>query len=184
MKTLLSALPLCCLLLPTVLAGEYKIAKDVVIYEATVAETKIKVVASERPYDPARPKTAAMINRSEDGKQPFKPATVDGKEVVGTDSNLPPVDYPQLDRLSVLFGGKEVSVRQDMLHRVFNPDLSEKTAVFDPGYAGTIVSVSRDAKCVIVDLGVGDGGGSTTTKFIISIDGKVTTRSPQRPGDP
>lgn len=68
-----------------------------------------------------------------------------------------------------------------LLHRVFLPHLTRDPGKFTNEYADTIIGVSADGKCVIVDLVVGDGGGTASTVFVINADGTVTTEYPQRP---
>lgn len=159
---------------------EWKIETDVVIFEAVVSGTPIKVVISEKAFDPAKHKTTEPNTRGTEDDPIWIPATVDGRPVLGTDSTLPPMGFPQLSSIVVHFGEKKVEVPPSLMSNVFNPHDSTD---FSTEYAHTIISVSSDAKCVLIDLGVGDGGGSTTAFFAVSADGKSTTEHPQRPGE-
>jgi len=174
------------LLLPVLLispafAGEkWTLQNDVILYEAVVNKTSIKILASERAFDPSLHKTTGLRNTGSENDPQWHSATVDGKPVVGTDQTLPPKGLPQLSRLTVFFGDKAVNVPRSLMNHVFLPHL-ENSGRFKADYADTIVSVSSDGKCVIVDLGVGDGGGTSTYAFTIQSDGKVVAGTPQRP---
>lgn len=159
---------------------EWKIQTDIVIYEAVVSGTPIKVVISEKAFDPTKHKTTEPSKRGTEDDPIWIPATIDGKPVIGTDSTLPPEGFPQLGRIVVHFGKKKVEVPSSLMSNVFNPHDSTD---FTTEYAHTVISVSSDAKCVLIDLGVGDGGGSSTTFFAVSADGKSTTERPERPGE-
>jgi hypothetical protein len=177
-------LPIVALLLsfvPFCSAETWPIDKDVVIYEGTVAGTSIRVEASERAFDPAAHRTTDLRNAGTEKEPNWIGATIDGTPVIGTDQTLPPKGFPQLDRLTIFFGDKKVDVPRKLLHRVFLPHLSHDPGKFTNVYADTIISISTDAKCVIVDLGVGDGGGTASTVFVINSDGAVTDEYPRRP---
>ncbi len=163
-------------------AETWPIDKDVVIFEGSAANTKIRIEASERPFDPALHKLTELHNAGTETEPNWMGATIDGSPVIGTDQTVPPKGLPQLDRLTVFFGDKKVDVPRKLLHRVFSPHLTHDPGKFTNEYADTIISISADAKCVIVDLGVGDGGGTAAVVFVISHDGTVTTEYPQRPG--
>jgi hypothetical protein len=160
---------------------EWKIRTDVVLYEAVVAETSIKVVVSEQGFDPDKHQTRELQNRGTEENPNWIGATVDGRPVLGTDQTLPPKGFPQLARLVVHFGDRQVEVPTSLTSNVFLPHLRDP-GVFTLLEADSIVSVSTDAKCVLIDLGVGDGGGTTSAFFAVSADGKSTTEPPRRPG--
>lgn len=159
---------------------KWKIRTDVVIYEAVVAATLIKVVVSEQAFDPSKHKTTELENRGTEEKPNWLGATIDGRPAIGTDQTLPPKGVPQLARIVVHFGDRKVEVPASLTSNVFLPRLHEP-GVFTLTEADSIVSVSADAKCVLIDLGVGDGGGTATTFFAVSADGKSTTEPPRRP---
>jgi hypothetical protein len=163
-------------------AETWPIDKDVVIFDGVVASTKIRIEASERPFDPSAHKLTNLHNAGTEKEPNWQGATIDGLPVIGTDQTVPPEGLPQLDRLTVFFGDKKVDVPRKLLHRVFSPHLTHDPGRFTNEYADTIISISADAKCVIIDLGVGDGGGTASTVFVISADGNTTTEYPERPG--
>lgn len=165
---------------PALAEQEWKIQKDVVIYEAVVSGEKVKVVVSEQAFDPSKHKTTELKNQGTDEKPNWTGATVDGKAVVGTDQTLPPKGLPQLARIVVHFGDHEVEVPAALLSNVFLPHLSNP-GVFTIHGGDTIISVSSDARCVMIDFGVGDGGGTSSAFFAVSKDGKATAERPGRP---
>ncbi len=167
--------------IPNVLAEqEWKIREDVLIYEAVVSKTSIKVVVSEQAFDPSRHKTTELKNQGTEENPNWVGATIDGRTVIGTDQTLPPKGLPQVSRIAVYFGDKKVEVPPALTCNVFLPHLSTP-GVFTIAMADTIISVSANAKCVLIDLGVGDGGGTSTAFFAISEDGKASTEPPRRP---
>ncbi|MCU0797117.1 MAG: hypothetical protein MUF31_14425 [Akkermansiaceae bacterium] len=159
---------------------EWPIRTDVVFYEAVVAGTPIKVVISEKAFDPTKHKTTEAENRGTEENPDWIGATVDGRPVIGTDQTLPPKGLPQLGRIVVHFGDRQVEVPESLTSNVFLPHLHEP-AVFNLRDANSIVSISADGKCVQIDLGVGDGGGAGTAFFAVSADGKSTSQQPRRP---
>lgn len=159
---------------------EWKIRTDVVFYEAVVAGKPVKVVISEQAFDPAKHRTTEAENRGTEENPDRVGATVDGKPVIGTDQTLPPKGLPQLGRIVVHFGDRKVEVPASLTSHVFLPHLHDP-GVFSLEHAGSVVSVSADAKCVLIELGAGDGGGTSTAFFAVSADGKSSTREPRRP---
>jgi hypothetical protein len=159
------------------LAFDY--AKDIVVYEGAVGSTKVKITASERPFSRAAHKTTDLHNAGSEDNPDWKPATVDGKEVVGTDQTLPKDGLPQLSALTVWFGDQKVSVPAEHLHHIFLPHLDGST--FKDDYIDTRVAFSSDGKALYLSLGVGDGGGTSTYDMLIRADGTVTTKPIQRP---
>lgn len=159
---------------------EWKIRTDVVFYEAIVAGTLIKVVMSEQAFDPSKHQTTPLENKGTEDDPDWAAATVDGRPVLGTDQTLPPTGFPQLARIVVHFGDRKVEVPSSLTSNVFLPHLREP-GVFGLDEADSIVSVSADARCVLIDLGVGDGGGTGTAFFAVSADGQSTTDPPRRP---
>jgi hypothetical protein len=164
----------------SVSAENWKIRKDVVVYEAVVSHRSIKVVVSEQAFDPSKHKTTELKNQGTEEKPNWIGATVDGRTVIGTDQTLPPRGLPQVARIVVYFGDKKVEVPQALTSNVFLPHL-HRPGVFTVARADSIISVSSDAKCVLIDLGVGDGGGTSTAFFAVSEDGKASTEPPARP---
>lgn len=159
------------------LAFDY--AKDFVVYEGAVGSTKVKITASERPFSRAAHKTTDLHNAGSEEKPDWKPATVDGRGVVGTDQTLPRDGLPQLSALTVWFGDRKVSVPDEHLHHIFLPHLD--AATFRDGYIDTLVAFSPDGKALYLSLGVGDGGGTSTYDLQVRADGTVTTKPIQRP---
>ena len=159
---------------------EWKIRKDVLIYEAVVSGIPIKVVISEQAFDASKHKTTELTNQGTEENPNWIGATIDGRTVIGTDQTLPPKGLPQVGQIVVYFGAKKVEVPPALTCNVFLPHL-RTPGVFTIAMADTIISVSADAKCVLIDLGVGDGGGTSTAFFAISEDGKASTEPPRRP---
>lgn len=159
---------------------EWKIRRDVVFYEAVVAGTPVKVVISEKAFDPEKHRTTELENRGTEENPDWIGATVDGKRVIGTDQTLPPKGLPQLAGIVVYFGERKVEVPAALTSHVFLPHLHDP-GVFTLRHAGGVVSVSSDAKCVRIELGVGDGGGTGTAFFAVSADGESTTKPPGKP---
>jgi len=157
---------------------EWKIDTDVVIYEAVVAGTQIKVVISEQAFNPDNHKITEPIKRGTEEAPIWVAATIDGRSVVGTDQTVPPKGLPQLARIVVHFGEQQVEVPDSLTSNVFIPHTSTD---FTVDHAASIISVSSDAKCVLIDLAVGDGGGTSSAFFAVSIDGKTSTQNPSRP---
>lgn len=175
---------LCAILLATVSSAmaeqEWKIRKDVLIYEGVVSGKTIKVVVSEQAFDPSKHKTTELRNQGTEENPNWVGATVDGRTVIGTDQTLPPKGLPQVGRIVVHFGDQKVEVPSALTRNVFLPHL-HSPGVFTIATADSIISVSADAKCVLIDLGVGDGGGTSTAFFAVSEDGKASTERPRRP---
>jgi hypothetical protein len=153
--------------------------KDAVIYEGTVGTTKVKITGSARPFSRASHKTTELRNAGTEEKQDWRSATVDGKQVVGTDQTLPADGVPQLSALIVWFGETRISVPDDHLHHVFLPSLS--AAKFSDDYVPTLVAFSADGQAVYISLKVGDGGGTGTYDLQIRADGTVSTKRIERP---
>ena len=162
-------------------AETWPIDKDIVIFDGSAAGTRILIEASEKPFEPADHELTDLHNAGTEQEPNWMGATIDGSPVIGTDQTVPPKGFPQLDRLTVFFGDRKVDVPKKLLHRVFSPHLSHDPARFTTEYADTIISISADAKCVIIDMGVGDGGGTASTVFAVRSDGSVTTEYPRRP---
>jgi hypothetical protein len=156
----------------------WKIETDVVIYEAVVAGTAIKVVISEQAFNPANHQITEPQKRGTEEDPIWVAATIDGKPVVGTDQTVPPKGLPQLARIVVYFGDKQVEIPASTTSHVFIPHDSTD---FSVDFADTIISVSSDAKCVLIDMAVGDGGGTSSAFFSVSADGKTSTKPPNRP---
>jgi hypothetical protein len=152
--------------------------KDVILYEGAAGTTKVKITASERPFSKTAHNTTELRNAGTEEKQDWRSATVDGKDVVGTDQTLPADGLPQLSALTVWFSEKKVSVPVEFLHHVFLPHL--RPAVFTGDYADTLVAISADGKSLFLSLGVGDGGGASTYDLQIRADGTVSTKSLNR----
>jgi len=163
------------------MAETWPIDKDVVIFDGSASGTKIRIEASEKPFQPADHKLTDLHNAGTEQEPNWIGATIDGSPVIGTDQTIPPKGLPQLDRLTVFFGDKKIDVPPKLLHRVFLPHLTHRPGTFTNEYADTIIGVSADAKCVIIDLSVGDGGGTASTVFVVSSDGTSTTEHPRRP---
>ena len=159
---------------------EWKIRKDVLIYEAVVSGRTIKVVVSEQAFDPSKHKTTELKNQGTEENPNWIGATIDGRTVIGTDQTLPPKGLPQVGQIAVYFGDKKVVVPPAMTCNVFLPHL-RTPGVFTIAMADSIISVSADAKCVLIDLGVGDGGGTSSAFFAVSEDGKASSEPPRRP---
>jgi hypothetical protein len=157
---------------------EWKIDTDVVIYEAVISGTTIKVMISEQAFNPDNHKITEPEKRGTAEDPIWVAATIDGKPVVGTDQTIPPKGLPQLARLVVYFGDKQVEVPPALMSHIFIPHDSTD---FDIDQADTIISVSSDAKCVLIDMAVGDGGGTSSAFFAVSVDGKTSTKQPSRP---
>ena len=153
--------------------------KDSVIYEGAAGETKVKITASTRPFTRADHRTTELRNVGSEEKQNWRSATVDGKQVVGTDQTLPEDGLPQLSALTVWFGDTKVTVPAEYLNHVFLPHT--RPAAIQNGFAHTLVAFSADAKAVLLSLGVGDGGCSATYDLLILADGTVSTSTVQRP---
>jgi hypothetical protein len=175
------------LLLTAMISGadgkeKWKIRKDLVIYESIVAGTKVKVVVSEQAFDPTKFRIAEKDNIGTN-KEPKYGPTIDSKPVVGnsveTENRVPPVGCPQLKSIVVHFGDVTVEVPPQLLNNVFFPRL-RSPGVFSLSYADSIVSVSSDAKCVQISIGVGEGGGQSTAFFAVSKDGRATEETPVR----
>ena len=167
--------------MPNALAEhEWKIQKDVVIYEAIVSGRSIKVVISEQPFDPNKHKTTELKNQGTEASPNWVGATIDGRTVIGTDQTLPPKGLPQIERLVVYFGDRKVEVPTALTCNVFLPHINNQ-GVFAIAWADSIISISSDGKCVLIDLGVGDGGGTSSAFFAVSEDGKSSTKPPRRP---
>jgi hypothetical protein len=157
----------------SVSAMAFDYPKDTVIYEGAVGTTKVKITGSARPFSRALHKTTELRNAGTEEKQDWRSATVDGKEVVGTDQTLPKDGLPQLSSLTVWFGEQRISVPAEFLHHVFLPRLDPAT--FAEAYISTIVAFSADGKALYLSLGVGDGGGAGTYDLRIRADGAVST---------
>jgi hypothetical protein len=158
---------------------EWNIRKDVLIYEAVVSGTPIKVIVSEQAFDPSKHKTTELTNKGTE-ENPNWIGAIDGRTVIGTDQTLPPKGLPQVGQIVVHFGAKKVEIPPALACNVFLPHL-RTPGVFTIAMADSIISVSADAKCVLIDLGVGDGGGTATAFFAVSEDGMASTEPPNRP---
>lgn len=175
-------LPLSFLLLGVAPGAEWKIRKDVVIYESVVSQSKIRVVVSEKAFDPTkhRIEERAKIGTAD---QPKWGPTIDFKPVVGnsveTEGRLPPAGSPQMGSIVVYFGDVAVEVPPQLLNNVFFPRL-RSPGKFTLEYADSIVAVSSDAKCVQISIGVGEGGGQAVAFFAVSSDGRATEKTPLR----
>ena len=178
MQTLLSILALLSTVSFSCGEQEWKIDTDVVIYEAVISGTAIKVVISEKAFNPDDHKITAPEKRGTAEDPIWVAATIDGMPVVGTDQTIPPKGLPQLARLVVHFGEKQVEVPPASMSHIFIP---HDTTDFNIDHADTIISVSSDAKCVLIDMAVGDGGGTSSAFFAVSADGKTSTKQPSRP---
>lgn len=163
--------------------GKWDLRKDLVIHEAIVAGTKVKVVVSEQAFDPTKHRLEEGMNIGTKEKPEWVGPTVDYKSVVGnsvaSEGGIPPAGCPQLKSIEVYFGDVLVEVPSQLLNNVFFPRLG-KPGVFSLDYADSIVSVSSDAQCVQISIGVGEGGGQSTAFFAVSKDGRATEQTPMR----
>jgi len=161
---------------------KYEIRKNVVIHESVVAGTKVKVTVSEQPFDPDKHRVSEKSNFGT-VENPRREPTVDLRPVIGnsveTEGSLPPAGCPQLSRVAVHFGDVVVEVPQQLLSNVFFARL-HSPGRFSLEYADSIVSVSSDAKCVLISLGVGEGGGQAEAFFAVSKDGQASDQRPTR----
>ncbi len=167
------------LALSTAQAAAFDYPEDVVLYEGAVAGTAVKVTASARPFSRAAHQTTELRNTGSEAQPNWRPATVDGRPVIGYDQTLPADGVPQLSALTVWFGLRKVSVPALHLHHVFLPHL--RPASIAKGHAHTLVAFSADAGAVAVSLGVGDGGASGTYDLLIMADGTISTEPVRRP---
>lgn len=178
-----------CIFVPLIFFGlsmargaEWKIRKDVLFHESVVAGTKIRLLVSEKPFDPTKHRTEERANIGTADKPKIGP-TIDFKPVIGnsveTEGRLPPAGCPQLGRIVVYFGDVAVDVPPQLLNNVFFPRL-QSPGRFSLEYADSIVAVSSDAKCVQISMGVGEGGGQAVAFFAVSRDGGVDEQPPVR----
>jgi hypothetical protein len=169
------------LLLATVSAGgaDQKKQRAHLIFSATVRKIPISIFIADRPFDPSKHRTTPHRIAGTEQEPEMKSATIDGREVIGTDQTLPTEGERQLSEVYVKFGDKRVDVPESLLTHVFLPQL--KPATFDQHYADTLVSVSADGKAVLISLHVGDGGGTTTYAIYVGMDGTCTNEEPERP---
>lgn len=151
----------------------------VILYEGAVAGREVRITASARPFSQAAHHTTELRNAGTEAQPDWRPATVDGKPVVGTDQTLPADGVPQLSELVVWFGAQKVAVPASHLRHVFVPHL--RPAIIEKGAADTLVAFSADGSTVLLSLGVGDGGGTGTYSLLITADGTVSTAPLQRP---
>jgi|GEM_PF-1680463 len=158
-------------------AAEKPASDPQLIFSAVVHGTAIKIYIATQPFDPSLYRTTPYTSK-EDGSD-WHHATIDGQEVIGTDGLLPKAGRSQLKSLYVMFGKKRVDLDPRLRNCVFNPCMA--TASFNQRYGGNIVSVSEDGQAVLISLGVGDTGASTTHTFYIGADGTTSDREPDRP---
>ena len=168
---------LACLVVVTASASDRKPSKPKCIFSAVVHDTPIAIFISVRPFDPSLHKTTPYTSK-ENGMDPH-PATVDGAEVIGSDGTLPPAGCPQLASLYVTFGKTRVDLPPRQRNRIFLPRVA--FASFDQNYGTNIISVSADGKAVLISLGVGDTGWTTSHTFYIGADGTCSDQELHRP---
>jgi hypothetical protein len=169
MKTLISTLVWVSAILVSAEPHEFK--KDFVIYEATVKGKTIKVFLSESPFEPKNYKITS-------GKESWP--KVNGRTVVGfgeTDANMM-TGLSHLTRLAISFDGHVVEAPKELIAHVFLP-CTETT--FDQSFRYGMVSISSDAKAVVVDIGVGDGAWSGHIAFTFTAKGTCSLGVPSPP---
>jgi len=153
MKTLISTLVLVSAILAP--AESYEFKKDFVIYEAVVKGKKITVFLSESPFEPEKHKITPKTMVGEGDNARLVWPKVDGHESAGfseTDTSIMK-GLPHLTRLAVSFDGSIVEAPKELISHVFSPDTD---TTFDGGRRCGMISISSDAKAVVVDLAVGE----------------------------
>ncbi len=168
MKTLICAITL---MLPVCAATEPReFKKDFVIYEATLNGKKITIFLSEAPFEPEKHKvTPSSVVGTGDNARAIWPM-VDGHEAAGfrdTDVSIMK-GISHLTRLAVSFDGKVVEAPKELIAHVFMPHTDTS---FDSGRRNGMISISSDAKAVVVDLAVGDAAWSGHQAFTFSAAG-------------
>ena len=155
---LLAALPVC-------ESGKKPAARR--MFSATVQNVPISVFIADRAFDPARHRTTPPRNAGTDEDPKWEPATVDGRDVVGTDE--PEAGDRQL---AVQFGKRRIDVPQRLIAHVFAPQLS--TAKFNEVGMTNTVTISADGRAVLIGLAVGDGEYARTVSICVGADGTCT----------
>ncbi len=158
-------------------AEPYKLKTDEVIYEATVNKKKIVVFLSEDHFDPTKHEISPAVPG--DGSDKRIRPQINGSSArgfVGLGAEMK--DIPHLTRLAVSFDGKIVEAPRQLIAHVFLP---HTTTAFDLTRRSGMVSISSDAKAVVVDLGVGDGAYSDHRAFTFSDEGKCVVGVPSPP---
>jgi len=154
----------------------WPLAKNKVIYSATVNKTKFKVYFSTGSFDKSKHKITPLRIEGDTGYLP----KVDGHTVVGIDGDVPSAKekFPHLTRLAVSFGDKIVEAPANLISHVFMP---HGDTTFDASFQSGRVSISSDGKTVTVELSVGDGGAAGSTAFTFSITGECKLGLPEPP---
>ena len=158
---LLAALPICA-------SGKKPVPRP--MFSATVQNVPISIFIADRAFDPARHRTTPPRNLGTDEDPKWEAATVDGRDVVGTDE--PEAGDRQLAQIAVQFGKRRIDVPKRLLAHVFNPDLS--TAKFNQIGMTNTVTISADGRAVLIGLAVGDGEYARTISIYVGIDGTCT----------
>lgn len=179
MKTLISTLVLVATILTAAESPEYKIKQDFVIYEATLNGKKITVFLSESRFEPDKHKITPAREVGVGANASMIWPMVDGHEAAGfRDRDVSIMKgILHLTRLAVSFDGKIVEAPKELIAHVFMP---HSDTTFDSGGRQGMISISSDAKSVVVDLAVGDGAWSGHEAFTFSITGDCRLGVPPR----
>lgn len=159
-------------------AEPYKLKSDEVIYEATVNKKKIVVFLSEAPFDPTKHKISPAVPG--DGRDKRIRPQINGYSAIGfIGSDATEMKgIRHLTRLAVSFDGKLVEAPRQLIAHVLLPDTN---TTFDLTERNGMVSVSSDAKAVVVDLAVGDGAWADHRAFTFSDEGGCVVGVPRPP---
>jgi hypothetical protein len=135
---------------------------------------------STEGFDPSKHEIVPYPGANEGRRSPRIYGTVNGHDRKGIDGPLPLADddFPHLSRLAVSFGEEVVEAPKELIAHVFHPNV---LMTFDAKNQNGRVSVSSDAKAVIVEIGVGDAAGAATVAFTFTLSGKCVLGLPRPP---
>jgi hypothetical protein len=113
--------------------------------------------------DPKKRKVASREAKTNLG-EPYQEWTLQGKPVLGTDNKDPTIPYGDskpfdiIEAITIVWDGKKQQVPQDLFDHIVGP---HRRTNLDGGIAGMVFIVDPDGDEIMIDMGIGDGGGSS-----------------------
>jgi hypothetical protein len=142
-------------------------------FSANVSGHQIEVHIRYGELDPKKRKVELREAKHDSGET-YQQWTLQGKPVLGTDNTDPTPGFGDgkpfdiIESITIVWDGKKRQVPQDLFDHIVLP---HRRTNLNEGWAGMFFIVDPDGDAIILDMGIGDGGGSTGITWLFTRDG-------------
>lgn len=143
------------------------------VFSGTVNGHSIEIFIRYGTLDPKKRKVESREAKQGNGET-YQQWMLQGKPVLGTNNSDPSIGsgegkpFDTIDSITLLWDGKKREVPQELFDHIVLPHRS--TSLKD-GHAGIYFRIDPSGEAIIVDMGVGDGGGSSGISWLFTKDG-------------